>query len=173
MNRRVLLPALLLLPTLVFALNYGFFQRPIDQVLERDERNRGMEVRAHLRWFVDPTVLVYDLREADADTKAIDVLRAFLQFAYRQKDRRFGRVVLAARGTPRFYLAGADFADLGRQYPHQSPVDTMVVVPALVYRVDGSKAFPGRGGQPFFDQQAQRLLDFNRLINQWVGLPGQ
>jgi hypothetical protein len=173
MNRRVLLPALLLLPTLVFALNYGLFQRPIDQVLERDERNRGMEVRAHLRWFVDPTVLVYDLREAEADTKSIDVLRAFLQFAYRQKDRRFGRVVLASLGTPRFYLAGADFAELGRQYSRRSPIDTMVVVPALVYRVDGSKAFPERGGQSFLEQQAQRLLDFNRFINQWVGVPAQ
>jgi|WetSurMetagenome_2_1015567.scaffolds.fasta_scaffold80284_2 hypothetical protein len=169
MKPRPLLPILLLVPTVTFVLNYALFQRPVEQVLQRDDRNAGMVVRAHWRWYVDPTVLVYDLQGAAPDTRAIDVLRALLQFAYRQKDRRFSRVVLAWKGTPRFYLAGADFAELGRTYPTRSPIDTMAVIPPMVRRVDGNRAFPGRGNQPFFALQEQRLLDFNRFVNEWAG----
>ncbi len=168
MRRRLLRSAIVLVPALVILLNYGLFQQPMDKVLERDDRNQGMAVRVHWRWYVDPTVLVYDLRGAAADTKGIDVLRAFLQFAYRQKDRRFGRVVLAWQGTPRFYIAGADFQELGRQYATRSPVDTMVVVPPLVRRMDGAKAFPVPAGLAFLDQHQKQLLDFNRFINGWA-----
>jgi hypothetical protein len=168
MRRRLLLTSGLLLPVLVFLLNYSLFQQPIDRVIERDDRNAGMVVRAHWRWFVDPTVLVYDLRETGAGAKGIDVLRALFQFAYRQKDHRFERVVLAWQGTPRFYLTGTDFADLGRQYPNRSPVDAMVVIPPMIRRLDGARAFPGNRVAPFFDEQQQRLLDFNRFVNEWV-----
>jgi len=168
MKRRLLLSSVLLVPTLVFVLNYGLFQRAIDEVIERDDRNQSMSVRAHWRWYVDPTVLVYDLRETSLDTKGVDVLRAFLQFAYRQKDRHFGRVVLAWRGTPRFFLTGADFAELGRQYAYRSPVDTMVVIPAMVRRPDGTPAFPLAGQLPFFEQQQRRLVDFTRFVTEWA-----
>jgi hypothetical protein len=169
MARRLLLFAFLLVPALVLLLNYGLFQQPLDTVIDRDDRNRGMTLRAHWRWYVDPTVLVYDVQDAAADTKGVDVLRAFLQFAYRQKDRTFGRVMLAWRGTNRFYITGADFAELGRQYPYRSPVDAMVVIPPMVHRLDGSKAFPPRTALPWLEQQQQVLIDFNRFINTWAG----
>ena len=168
MKRRLLRSGLVLIPVVVFLVNYGLFQQPMDQVLERDQRNEGMTVRAHWRWYVDPTVLVYDLRSASADTKGIDVLRAFLQFAYRQKDRHFGRVVLAWQGVPRFYVNGPDFSELGRQYAKRSPIDTMVVIPSVVYRMDGSRPFPVPAGQAWLDQQQKQLLDFNRFINAWA-----
>jgi hypothetical protein len=165
---RLLRSASILIPVVVFLLNFGLFQQPMDQVLERDQRNGGMTVRTHWRWYVDPTVLVYDLRAAGAETKGIDVLRAFLQFAYRQKGRQFSRVVLAWQGTPRFYMSGADFAELGRQYVNRSPVDTMVAIPPLVRRMDGSKAFPAPAGLAWLDQQQRQLLDFNTFINHWA-----
>jgi hypothetical protein len=169
MKRRLVLFALMLVPTLVFAAHYGLFERPLEQVLEHDDRNRGMVAHAHWRWYVDPTVLVYDLQETGPDTKGVDVLRALLQFAYRQKDRSFGRVVLAWQGVPRFQIAGNDFAELGRQYPYRSPVDTMVVIPTMVRRLDGSRAFPSETSQPWLELQERRLLDFARFVNDWVG----
>jgi hypothetical protein len=167
-KRRLVRSALLVLPALVFLLNYSLFQLPVDRVLERDERNAGMVVRAHWRWYIDPTVLVYDLKGAGPQTTGLDVLRAFLQFAYRQKGRHFDRVVLAWQGSPRFYMSGADFADLGRQYVSRSPVDTMVVLPPLVRRMDGSKAYPVPAGQAWLVQQQKQLLDFNSFVNAWT-----
>ena len=169
MKRRLFLSVFLLVPAVMFALNYGLFQQPIERVLERDDRNRGMVVRAHWRWYFDPTVLVYDLQSASPDTTGVDLLRALMQFAYRQKDRHFERVVLAWQGTPRFYLAGADFVDLGRRHPSVSPVDAMLVVPPMLLRPDGSRAFPEQGNPPWLQQHDQRLRAFNRFVNEWAG----
>jgi hypothetical protein len=154
-------------PVLVVLLNYGLFQVPADRVIDRDDRNSGMVVRAHWRWYVDPTVLVYDLRDAPTDATGVDVLRAFLQFAYKQKDRTFVRVDLSWRGTRRFSIKGGDFAELGRQYANRSPVDTMIVMPAILYRPDGSRAYPTGNGS-FAEQHAQLLLDFTSFVNAWV-----
>jgi len=169
MKRRLFLSVFLLVPAVMFALNYGLFQQPIERVLERDDRNRGMEVRAHWRWYVDPTVLVYDLRGASADTTGVDLIRALMQFAYRQKDRHFGSVVLAWQGSPRFSLAGADFVDLGRRHPYLSPVDAMLVIPPMLRRPDGSRAFPEQGSLAWLQQHDQRLVAFNRFVNEWAG----
>jgi hypothetical protein len=155
------------LPVLVFLLNFGLFQDPVNRVIQRDDRNRGMVVRAHWRWYVDPTVLVYDLRDAPADATGIDVLRAFLHFAYKQKGRQFVRVDLAWRGERRFSVRGRDFAELGWQYVNRSPVDTMAVMPGILYRPDGSKAFPVPPGS-FAQQNAQLLLDFTSFVNTWT-----
>lgn len=167
MKSRLIPTFVLVLPMLVFVLNYGLFQDPINKVMERDGRNRGMTVRAHWRWYVDPTVLVYDLREASDDGTGVDVLRAFLQFAYKEKDRHFVRVDLAWRGSTRFFVKGGDFADLGRQYAYRSPVETMMAMPGILYRPDGSRAFPTRSA-PFVEQNQQLLLDFTSFISTWV-----
>jgi hypothetical protein len=167
MNARVVRLAVLALPVLVFLVNFGLFQDPVNKVIERDDRNRGMAVRAHWRWYVDPTVLVYDLRDTPADATGVDVLRAFLQFAYKQKGRQFVRVDLAWRGERRFSIKGPDFAELGRQYANRSPVDTMTVMPGILYRPDGSKAFPVRSAS-FADQNSQLLLDFATFVNTWT-----
>jgi hypothetical protein len=155
------------LPVLVFLINFGLFQDPVNKVIDRDDRNQGMVVRAHWRWYVDPTVLVYDLRDAPADATGVDVLRAFLHFAYKQKGRQFVRVDLAWRGERRFSINGGDFAELGRQYVVRSPVDTMTVMPGILYRPDGSKAFPVPPGSSA-QQNSQRLLEFTSFVNTWT-----
>jgi hypothetical protein len=152
------------LPIIVFGINYGLFQLPLNTVVEKDQRNAGMAIRAHWRYYVDPTVLVYDVRAVSEGTNRIDLLRAFVQFAYRQKDRTFGRVQLSCQGIGRFTIRGADFAELGRQYPYRSPVDTMPVMPGILYRMDGSPAFPaGDRGAPADTQGA-----FDRFVDEWL-----
>jgi hypothetical protein len=160
------------LPIILYGLNYFLFQAPLNAVLERDERNAGMTVRAHWRYYVDPTVLVYDVRGVSPETSRLDVLRAFLQFAYRQKGRTFGRVQLCRQGAARFTIRGADFAELGRQYPFRSPVDTVPLVAPLLYRMDGTRAFPAVGRSPSAGGgEADPASAFDRFVDQWVALP--
>ena len=128
-----------------------------------DQRNAGMSIRAHWRWYVDPTVLVYDVRGVGGATSRVDVVRALLQFAYRQKDRTFGRVDLASGGSARFSLDGRDFAALGREYPYRSPVDQMRLVPAMLRRPDGSRAFASHEGDP-----GAQAADADAFVDQWV-----
>ena len=99
MKARVVRLVVFVLPVLVYLLNFGLFQDPINKVIQRDDRNAGISVRAHWRWYVDPTVLVYDLREMPAGATGVDALRPFLHFAYKQKGRQFSRVDLAWRGN--------------------------------------------------------------------------
>jgi hypothetical protein len=167
LNARLVRLAAFALPLLVFLLNFGLFQDPVNKVIQRDDRNHGISVRAHWRWYVDPTILVYDLREIPANATGVDALRPFLHFAYKQKGRQFVRVDLAWRGTRRFSIRGSDFAELGRQYVHRSPVDTMTVMPGILYRPDGSKAFPVRPGS-FAAQNSQLLVDFTTFVNNWT-----
>jgi hypothetical protein len=167
MKARVARLTVLVLPALVYLLNFGLFQNPINRVILGDDRNRGIAVRAHWRWYVDPTVLVYDLREMPDGATGVDALRPFLHFAYKQKGRQFSRVDLAWRGTTRYSMDGSDFAELGRQYVSRSPVDTMVVMPSIVHRPDGTKAFPVRRGS-FAEQNSQLLVDFTTFVNTWT-----
>jgi hypothetical protein len=167
MKVRVVRLVLLVLPVLVFLLNFGLFQDPVNKVIQRDDRNRGQVVRAHWRWWVDPTVLVYDLRDAPGDATGVDVLRAFLHFAYKQKGRQFVRVDLAWRGERRFSITGDDFAELGRQFVTRSPVDTMTAMPGILHRPDGSRAFKAPSGTPE-EQNSRLLLDFNSFVNAWT-----
>jgi hypothetical protein len=167
MKARVVRLVAIVLPVLVYLLNFGLFQNSINKVILGDDRNSGISVQAHWRWYVDPTVLVYDLREMPAGATGVDALRPFIHFAYKQKDRQFSRVDLAWRGTVRFSIKGSDFAELGRQYVHRSPVDTMVVMPGIVRRPDGSKAFPARAGS-FAEQNSQLLVDFTTFVNAWT-----
>ena len=168
MKARLIRLIVFALPVLVFLLNFGLFQQPVNAVLQRDSRNQGISVRVHWRWYVDPTVLVYDLRDIPANATVVDALRPLLHFAYKQKDRQFLRVDLAWRGTARYSIKGSDFAELGRQYVNRSPVDTMVVMPGILRRPDGSKAFPARPG-PFTEQNSQLLIDFTTFVNTWTG----
>ena len=167
MRARVARLVVFVLPVLVFLLNFGLFQHPMNTVLQRDDRNAGISVRAHWRWYVDPTVLVYDLREMPFGATGIDALRPLLHFAYKQKERQFSRVDLAWRGTARYSIKGSSFAELGRQYVNRSPVDTMVVMPGILRRPDGSMAFPARAGS-FAEQNSQLLVDFTTFVNTWT-----
>jgi len=167
MKARLIRLIVFALPVLVFLLNFGLFQQPVNAVLQRDSRNQGISVRAHWRWYVDPTVLVYDLRDIPANATVVDALRPLLHFAYKQKGRQFVRVDLAWRGTTRFSIRGSDFAELGRQYPYRSPVDTMTVMPGILYRPDGSRAFPARSGS-LAEQNSQLLVDFTTFVNSWT-----
>jgi len=167
MKARLIRLVAFVLPVLVFLLNFGLFQDPMNKVIQRDDRNAGISVRAHWRWYVDPTVLVYDLREMPAGATGIDALRPLLHFAYKQNGRQFVRVDLAWRGATRFSIRGSDFAELGKQYPYRSPVDTMTVMPGILYRPDGSRAFPARSGS-FAEQNSQLLVDFTTFVNSWT-----
>lgn len=123
------------------AWNYFTLQYRAGQVLSGDPRNEGIKVFAHYGWFVDPTVLVFDLRQVSGENSPLDVTRTLLQFARTQQDRKFERVVLSYKGGRKFQLEGDYFHTLGSDHEHQNPVYTLRTLPENVYQLDGSPAF--------------------------------
>jgi len=135
-------------------------------VIERDDRNRGQVVRAHWRWYVDPTVLVYDLRDAPADATGIDVCgRCSTSPTNRRAGssrasiwRGAGTAILHQRerlrrtgaGVRQTQPGGHDGGDAGDSVPAR--------------RFEG---VPDAAG-PIDEQNSRLLLDFNSFVNAWT-----
>lgn len=132
-------------PALVIAAvggwNYVSMQRPLSSTIGTDSRNDGVFALAHYQWYVNPEVLVFDLRGISGTNSEADVLRIFLQFAEAMQSRNFSSIVLAYRGNSRFKLKGAYFKQLGVEFAYQNPIYILRRLPQHVYKMDGAPAF--------------------------------
>lgn len=146
--------------------NWASVHRHMAAVVDGDPRNEGMQVRAHYGSYVNPQVIVYDLRDVSGDMTPMDVTRALLQFAQAMKGRSFEKVVLAHRGDPRFMLRGDYFQQLGEEYDIQNPVYTLRTMPQNVLELDGSPAFETWTGG-LLGVVGGQLEDFNTLHARW------
>lgn len=162
----IFLAALLLAGGAVAAWNYTTLQQQAQDVCTADSRNAGIKVLAHYGGFVNPNVLVFDLRGLSGDNSPMDVTRTLLQYAERQKDRRFDRVILSYKGTAKFELEGDYFRTLGKNYEHKNPVYTLRTLPENVYRLDGSPAF-GTWTGGLLGVVGKQMEDLNELHRQW------
>src|SRR5215213_4773405 len=97
-GRLTLILLLVLIPLSVYGWNYLTLQRKMREVQDKDPRNKGVEVSVHYKTYVNPSVLVYDLRGVAGTNSRLDVTRVLLQFAEQVKDSKFERVELAFRG---------------------------------------------------------------------------
>lgn len=165
-GRLALLLLLVLIPLAVYGWNYLTLQSKMNEVLEKDPRNNGVEVSVHYKSYVNPSVLVYDLRGISGTNSKLDVMRVLLQFADRVKDKKFDKVELAFRGETKFLLDGDYFQKLGREYSFQNPVYTTNHLPQNVKRPDGTEAFPTWTGG-WLGVATKQMQDFNDFHDQW------
>lgn len=167
--KRLALPVIAILAAVaigIFVINYAALQSPMDDVLQSDERNRGIQVRVHYKNYVDSDTLIYDLREVGAKRSPADVFRVLLQFAARMKEKHFERVVLAYGGNDRFVLRGNYFKTLGTEYGKQNPIYTMRTFPQNVLTADGLAAFPQHEGG-WLVVMTKQMQEFNEFHRRW------
>jgi hypothetical protein len=134
--------------------NYQVVQRPLSNALAADSRNTGLSVFAHYKWFVNPRVLVFDLRGVSGSNSEADVMRTLLQ------------VILAYKGQPRFLLEGSYFRQLGAEYDYQNPVYTLRTFPEHVLNLDGTHAFGSWSGG-LLGVVSHQMADLNDFGKQW------
>lgn len=163
----LLLPLLLLsLIAGVYGYNYVKLQAKMEEVISEDFRNQGIEVSVHYAGYLNPSVLVYDLRSVSGENSRADVFRVFCQFAEKLKSESFQEVELAFRGETRFKLDGDDFQELGREYGLQNPLYTVRTFPEKLRTPDGQRAFPFRIGG-LLEVATQQMEDFNDFHDDW------
>ena len=150
----------------VAGINYVQCQLPLHQVAAADPRNEGISARAHLKYGVVPSTLVFDLRELAPENSMADVFRVFLQYAQAMQVSKFERVELAYRGETRFLLKGEYFAQLGAELGQQNPVYTMRTFTEHVYAPDGKAAF-GNWTGGWLGVLGKQLEDFNEFHRRW------
>jgi hypothetical protein len=165
-GRLTLLLLLVLIPLSVYGWNYLTLQRKVSEVLDKDPRNKGVEVSAHYKTYVNPSVLVYDLRGVAGTNSRLDVTRVLLQFAEQVKDKKFERVELAFRGETKFLLDGDYFQQLGREYNYQNPVYTTNHMPENLRLPDGTRAYDTWTGG-LLGVSLKQMQDFNDFHDRW------
>lgn len=158
--------ALIALALLMLGGNYWSAHRPMQAAIDGDPRNAGIAFWAYHHYLIDPQTLVIDVRELDLEKSPADVFRLLLQYAEQQQDRRFERVLLAARGQAKLVLSGEDFQTLGREYATQNPVYTMRTFAERLTTLDGEAAFPVRSGGIIYVLGAQ-MEDFVAVHQRW------
>ncbi len=150
----------------VFAFNYLTLQRPLNDVLQSDTRNAGVDVSAHYGYFLVPSVLVFEVKSISGTNSRLDVSRVLLQFAEKMRGISFSSVELAYGGKTKFKISGAYFKTLGDEYSWQNPVYTLRTFPSNVKNPDGSQAYSDWSGG-IFAVTAKQMEDLNDLHDKW------
>lgn len=163
---RTFLGAAILLALAVGMTNYINLQYPMSRVSKADSRNEGIEALVHYQYYVNPNVLVYDLRAVSEDSSPIDVTRVLLQYAAQQKDRSFSVIELSHRGDLKFVLHGDYFQKLGKEYGEQNPAYTIRTLPQNLYKLDGTPAF-GTWTGGILGVLGRQMEDFGAWHRDW------
>jgi hypothetical protein len=150
----------------VISANHVLLQRPMNDVLQHDPRNTGIAVSVHYGTYVNPALLIYDLKGVSGNNTMTDVFRVFLQFADRMQARRFEMVELCYRGRPKFTIHGEYFQKLGAEYRTQNPVYTVRTFPENLLRPNGSRAYPEWTGG-LFGVLAKQMEDVAAFHRSW------
>ena len=98
---------------LLYGANAFLVARPTAAALASDTAFARIDLRARLHYYLDPTALVLDLRQTDAEPEA--AFRALVRVAgaLQADGRGFERVILTHGSDAVYVLTGADFARFG------------------------------------------------------------
>lgn len=168
MARRMLITSFLIFSVIagIALWNYLSVHRPASQAISSDPRNKGISVFVHYKQFVNPDVLVFDLREVSPTNSATDVTRTLLQTASSLKSNKVESVILSYKGKPKFMLKGGFFHTLGIEYGTQNPVYTLRTLPENVYKLDGRQAFATWTGG-LLGVTGKQMEDLSEFHKQW------
>lgn len=165
-NTKLISIGLILIVISILAINYFALQRHMNSILSGDDRNSGLKVWVHYKYFVNPTELKYDLRGISENNSTLDVTRALLQFAEKTKNREFRKVYLSYKGVDKFYLNGQYFQKLGKEYSFQNPIYTLRTMPENVHLLDGELAYGSwQGG--WLGVSTKQMQDLNQFSQDW------
>jgi hypothetical protein len=145
--------------------NYVSLQRPLSLVLDNDPRNKDIEVSANYQYFVNPNILVYDLRDVPGSSSPVDITRVMLQFAEQIKDRPFDIVELNHWGQ-KIHPEGRLFQETGDEYGLQNPTYTSRTLPENLYKPDGKAAY-GTWTGGLLGVLGRQMEDFTNFHRSW------
>jgi len=168
MNKSIMIPFIfiLLLAIGIYGFNYLSLQSKMNDVLKNDSRNNGIEVSVHYSHYINPSMLVYDLKSISYTNSMADVFRVFLQFSEKVQSNKFDIIELSYMGKVKFKIKGEYFQILGKEYTWQNPVFTMRTFPENLMHLDGSMAYPEWTGG-WLGVAGKQIEDFNDFHMKW------
>ncbi len=150
----------------LYVLNYLMLGKQMVDVVNADQRNTGVSIAAHYKWYVQPSILVINVNTIPLDKSPADIFRVLLQYSSRIKAREFDAVLLQSNGKTKFVLKGDYFRKLGKEYGDQNPVYTMRTFTENVYTPEGIKAFSSWSGG-LIGVVTKQIEDFTEFHKRW------
>ncbi len=150
----------------IYAYNFIIIQSPINKNILEDERNNGVSVIAHYKYFVISNTLVFNIKKISSDNAPIDIFRIFLQSAEVLKNQNFERVDLASKGKTKFFIKGDYFKTLGLEYGTQNPVYTIRTFPENLFLITGEVAYDQWTGG-IIGVASKQMEDFTDAYTKW------
>ncbi len=140
----------------------------VDEALDQDQRNRGVDLFVYHRHGIRPGELTVNLMSVDGTKSPIDIMRALFQTSAALKDIHFKTVVLEHAGKPMFVLTGTDFTTLGQSYSaDDNPVYLIRTLPQELSNPDGSPAFETWTGG-MLGVLTKQMTDANDFAARWA-----
>ena len=162
-----IIPAILLLAVaLIWGWNYFNLQISMNEVINEDNRNEGIDVSVTYGNYFNTGVLVYDLKSVEGSKSPADVFRVLLQYANKMKNKEFDEVLLQHKGITKFKIQGIYFKRLGEEYTFQNPVYTMRTFTENLSNPDGSNAYSSWTGG-MLGVLGKQMEDFNDFHKRW------
>jgi hypothetical protein len=159
-----ILGAIIIIVIGVYIFNYVTLIQPTTSKISNDNRNEGISVDVHYKFYIFFNILEYNLKNVPANKAAMDVFRVFLQTSSALKDKKFKKVELSFKGTIKFVLNGDYFRQLGNEFGTQNPIFTMRTFPENLYNSNGEAVYSKwEGGMlGVFSKQMNDFNDFNK-----------
>lgn len=150
----------------IYLFNYLTLTQPVLTKIDFDSRNSGIEVDLHYKNYINPKVLVFNLKNVSNDKAVADVFRVLLQTTSELKEKDFETVELAFQGTTKFKLNGSYFKELGIEYDTQNPVYTMRTFPKNLMDITGKSVY-GEWTGGLLGVLNKQMEDFNEFNRKW------
>ena len=169
MNKGVISILLLSIVAISCALGFNYFtlSKPLQEVIESDYRNKGIDISVHYDNYINPKIMVFDVKNIDISAiSAADVFRVFWSYSNKLKDKEFDKVILSSKGQGKYYILGSHFKIMGREYGIQNPVYIVRTFPENVYTMGNNKAF-GTWTGGLLGVTNKQMEDFNKMSRVW------
>jgi hypothetical protein len=152
----------------VFLINYLSLGRFMSNTISEDHRNMGLSISAHYEYYLNPNVLIINVKKVSGSNAPADVFRVLLQFAEKMQKSKYEYVHLQSKGNFKYMVTGEYFSTLGREYSFQNAAYTIRTFPENVYLKNGEKAFSSWSGG-IIGVMKEQMEDFNRFTTKWFG----
>ncbi|HEV2540583.1 MAG TPA: hypothetical protein VGU03_12905 [Frateuria sp.] len=162
----VLLAIIVVAGLLIFGFNYASVGEKLVTVIHDDPRNSGVDLNAHFDYYLNPGVLVLDMRSIGSNNSMADVFRVMIQLSHSLQSKQFRTVKLEWHGQERYELNWSDFQELGTALDGQNPMYVMRTFPEKLMLPDGTHAF-GTWTGGLLGVLGHQMEDFNKFHHGW------
>lgn len=157
---------IIILAISLFLFNYLTLKMPVYNKIKEDTRNQGVKTSLHYKYYILPSIIVFDIKSLSGGNSASDVFRVFLNAAASLKNKEFNKVELSSKGKIKFFVKGTYFKQVGEEYGEQNVVYTIRTFPENLFFSNGASAYQQWSGG-WLGVMSNQMEDFNDACKKW------